>query len=104
MPLSRASVLQKLIVAFAVIAVNFIGGAGLAILVDERLLVLALVAIIGAMIYITMMRCPRCRHFGFKHEATLGGLCWTYWGGNPFPPTCSVCNWDFRKEFARQLE
>jgi hypothetical protein len=86
---------QQLLVAYAVILMNFVGGLGLGFLVDQRLIFLSFVVIMAVAVYVTLLRCPRCKHFVFKHEISLGGFRWTYWGGNPFPRRCPVCACDW---------
>jgi hypothetical protein len=86
---------QQLLVAYAVILMNFVGGFGLGVLVDERLAFLGFAVMMAVALYVTLLRCPRCKHRVFKHETRVGGFRWTYWGGNPFPRRCQVCACDW---------
>jgi len=45
-------------------------------------------------IILTSLRCPRCRHHVFKHEAKLFGVRWTYWSPE-MRERCIECGFPF---------
>ena len=92
---NRWPIRQRLLAAYVLVLMNFIGGFRLGVLVDERLVFLGMAVVLALAAYVTLLRCPRCKHRVFKHEKMVGGLRWTYWGGNPFPRRCPVCDCDW---------
>jgi hypothetical protein len=88
---------KKMIVLHLLVLVNFIGGFGLWAMTDQQVwFLIGMIACSTAALVLSSLRCPRCHNFVFRHHVRLGGVQWTYWGGNPLPKRCGACKWDFR--------
>jgi hypothetical protein len=98
--MSGWTVRQKVIVLFAVMILNFVGGVVWFCMTDAAAgliawMVFAMAAAVGSF----FVRCPRCRNPVFRHRREIGGMAWTYWG---FPPKCcEVCGWNLSEPYTQ---
>jgi hypothetical protein len=91
---------KKMIVLNGLILINFAGGAGLFVLTNEfRFAALGISIVVIVAVYKMFLRCPRCGNLVNRHRTSVGGMEWTYWGGNLAPKHCDVCGWDLAKAY-----
>jgi hypothetical protein len=92
------TVRQKVIVLFAVMIVNFVGGVAWFYMTDAAAgLIVGMVFVMAAAVGTGFVRCPRCGNPVCRHRREIGGVAWTYWG---FPPkNCEVCGWNLSEPY-----
>ncbi len=75
--------------------INFLGGLGLTLYVDQRFVWLAVLLPVGAGIYTLTLRCQTCGTPMYKRKTQILGMDFTYWGGFTIPKNCSHCGTKF---------
>jgi ribosomal protein L37E len=88
------SVREKAFWANLIFVLGFVVAVIAFISIDRRLAFLWPIFGIGVMIYMLLLRCPRCGQWIYKRQTKILGLEFTYYGGNPVPRRCARCGQD----------
>jgi hypothetical protein len=86
----RTRILWALIVGFPSIVV--FGQLGL--YVNGVFLYFQFLSFICTGMYLTLLRCPRCKQPVYKRIKRVNDIEVSYWGGWIFPKRCSKCDYD----------
>jgi len=86
---------KKALLSIIFAAINFLGGLGLAFLIDERFIWVAGLVPFGVGLYLLSLRCEKCSAPIYKRKIRVWEMEFTYWGGIKIPKSCSYCGKKF---------
>jgi len=89
-------VAKKAMILIFVAFINFFGSMALALYVDQRYVLSAVLIPFLAGILLLTLKCERCGKRAYKNQVTVLGVTFTYWGGFLIPRTCTQCGFDLR--------
>lgn len=86
---------KKAIVLVFLAFINFLGGMGLTLYVDQRFVLIAILIPMLCGLLLLTLRCERCGKPLYRNQVRILGVNFTYWGGVRIPRVCSQCGLDF---------